>query len=252
MLKHLTLLVFLLLPSLATEAQIGEHRNGFAIGVNGGYAMSNVGFTPKVNQGMLGGFTGGLTMRYVSEKYFNTICSLQAEVNYVVSGWKQEIETLDGGEVINPTTGRAETYSREISYVEVPIFAHLAWGKEQKGLNFFFQAGPQMGIYLSDKVKASYPVGAENFQDRVSPVAAQESMPIEKKFDYGIAAGLGMEYSHPKVGHIQVEGRYYYGLANIYGNTKRDYFSKSNLGRIVVKVAYLFDLSKKTQSKTKE
>ena len=69
-------------------------------------------------------------------------------------------------------------------------------------------------------------------------------MPVEKKIDYGIAAGLGIELSFPKVGHFLLEGRYYYGLANIYGNSKRDYFGKSNNGTVNVKLSYLFDITK--------
>ena len=60
--------------------------------------------------------------------------------------------------------------------------------------------------------------------------------------DYGIAIGLGGEYSHPKVGHFLLEARYYYGLGNIYGSSKRDFFSKSNYGNIVIKATYLFDI----------
>ena len=67
-------------------------------------------------------------------------------------------------------------------------------------------------------------------------------MSVENKFDYGIAAGLGMEYSVPKVGHFLLEGRYYYGLGNIYGDSKRDYFAKSNHSSIVIKLTYLFDI----------
>ena len=69
-------------------------------------------------------------------------------------------------------------------------------------------------------------------------------MDVEKRFDYGIAAGVGLEYSVPRVGHFLVEGRYYYGLGNIYGDSKRDYFSKSNNTNIVVRLTYLFDLIK--------
>ena len=43
------------------RAQVGEYRTDFAVGVNGGYIMSNVAFVPKVPQGMLGGPTIGLT-----------------------------------------------------------------------------------------------------------------------------------------------------------------------------------------------
>ena len=35
---------------------------------------------------------------------------------------------------------------------------------------------------------------------------------------------------------------YYYGLGNIYGDSKRDYFARSNHSNIVVKLAWLFDI----------
>ena len=69
-------------------------------------------------------------------------------------------------------------------------------------------------------------------------------MSVENKFDYGIAAGLGVELSLKHVGHFLLEGRYYYGLGNIYGDTKRDYFGKSNNSSIIVKLTYLFDLNR--------
>ena len=57
------------------SAQVGKYRSDFSIGVNGGYIMSDVGFEPQVTQKMTSGFTGGLSFRYVCEKYFSTICS---------------------------------------------------------------------------------------------------------------------------------------------------------------------------------
>ena len=62
-------------------------------------------------------------------------------------------------------------------------------------------------------------------------------MDVENKFDYGITAGLGVEL-RTKVGHFQVEGRYYYGLSDFYHSTKKDYFA------IGIKMAYLFDITK--------
>ena len=53
-----------------------------------------------------------------------------------------------------------------------------------------------------------------------------------------------MEYSKRHIGHFLFEARYYYGLGNIYGSSKKDYFGKSNYGNIVVKATYLFDLTK--------
>ena len=50
------ILFFLLLAfGIPVSAQIGEHRNDFSIGFNGGYVMSSVGFEPEVQQKQHGG-----------------------------------------------------------------------------------------------------------------------------------------------------------------------------------------------------
>lgn len=240
--RRFSVLTFLLAAVLSASAQIGKYRNDMSIGVNGGYILSNVGFTPKVNQTFHGGMTGGLSFRYVCEKYFSTICAIQGEVNYAQIGWKENILDINDAPVINPVTGVAEEYSRTINYIQVPVFAHLGWGREDKGFQFFFQAGPQVGFYLSESTKSTFDIDDANMSDRVNSTIAQDTMAVENKFDYGIAAGLGLEYSHPKIGHFQLEARYYYGLGNIYGDSKKDYFGKSNFNNIMVKLTYLFDI----------
>ena len=227
---------------VAMTAQIGEHRNDLAIGFNGGLNMSSVSFTPKVSQAKLNGITGGLSVRYVCEKYFSTVCSLYGEINYSQMGWKEDIVDVNDMPVINTATGLPEEYSRTVNYIQVPLMAHLAWGREQKGFAFFVNLGPQFGIYMSESTKTNFDFSDRNAADRVNPVCAQDTMAVENKFDYGIAAGAGIEFSHPKVGHFLLEGRYYYGRGNIYGDSKRDYFGSSNFGTITVKLAYLFDI----------
>lgn len=239
--KHIALLT-LLATALTAKAQIGEHRNDLSIGVNGGYALSNIGFTPSVSQGMHGGMSGGLSLRYVCEKYFSTICSIYTELNYTQMGWKEDIKDANSQPVINPTTGQAENYKRTLNYLQVPVFAHLAWGREKRGFQFFIQAGPQFGYLLSESTDTNFNFAQRNEADRANKVCTQDTMGVEHKFDYGIAAGAGLEYSIPKIGHFLLEGRYYYGLGNIYGDRKRDYFSKSNNGSIVVKLTYLRDI----------
>ncbi|SFF97644.1 porin family protein [Prevotella sp. KH2C16] len=241
--KRALLYILFLLP-VAVNAQIGEHRNDFSIGVNGGYALSNISFTPEVPQKMHGGITGGLSFRYVCEKYFKTIASVYAEVNYASIGWKENILTREDQPVINAATGVAEKYSRTINYIQIPVMAHLAWGKEDRGFNFFLNLGPQFGMYLSESTSMNFDLAQRNIADRATSVVAQDTMAVENKFDYGIALGIGTEYSIPRAGHILLEARYYYGLGNIYGDTKKDYFGSSNFGNILVKLTYLFDITR--------
>lgn len=249
--KYVISLIVCCLSFVSATAQIGEHRDEFAVGVNGGYVLSSVSFTPTVPQKMFGGMTGGVTFRYTTEKYFSSICALVAEVNYAQIGWKEDILDLKDQPVINQITGVAEEYERRANYVQVPLLARLGWGRERKGFQFFFQAGPQIGILLNESTTANYELDKRNAGARASHIVEQEQMPIENKFDYGIAGGLGLEYSHPSVGHFLLEARYYFGLGNIYGNSKRDFFAKSNYSNIYVKVSYLFDLAKTKNNKIK-
>lgn len=241
--RHIITLLLLLLP-LGVVAQIGEHRNTLSVGVSGGYNLTTVRFTPKVVQSMKGGLTGGLAMRYTVEKYFSTIASIAAEVNYGQLGWKEDIRDLNDQPVINAVTGVAEQYERTINYIQVPIMAHLAWGRENRGVNFFVNAGPQFGVYLSESTKSNFDWDKRNMADRANSICAQDTMAVENKFDYGIAAGAGIEFTKPKVGRFLLEGRYYYGLGNIYGDSKRDYFGSSNFGTITIKLTYLFDITR--------
>lgn len=235
-------LLLVLLVAMSAKAQVGDHRNDFAIGVNGGYVLSNVGFVPKVTQSLHPGITGGLSFKYTCEKYFKTYCSVLAEVNYARIGWKERILTVTDEPVVNPVTGLAEAYQRDLNYIQVPVFAHLAWGKEHKGFQFFFQAGPQFGFMLNESTTSNFRFADRNLADRSNQTCAQDTMAVENRFDYGIAAGLGVEWSIPHAGHVLLEGRYYYGLGNIYGDSKRDYFAKSNHSNIVIKLTYLFDI----------
>lgn len=242
---------FLFIISFAAKAQVGEYRTDFAVGVNGGYVLSNIGFQPDVPQSMLGGMTMGVTLRYTCEKYFKSICAIVAEVNLVQTGWKEKIQGLENQPLYYEGSTEALHYQRKMTYLQIPLFARLGWGRERKGIQGFFQVGPQLGIFLSESTTTNLVDDKEPTEQRSSNIVKQESMPVEKKFDYGIAGGAGIEFSVPKVGHFMLEGRYYYGLGNIYGNSKSDYFGKSNFGQIVIKATYLFDIVKTKNDKIK-
>ena len=71
---------------------------------------------------------------------------------------------------------------------------------------------------------------------------AQYDLPVKHKFDYGITGGIGVELN-TKAGHFLLEGRYYYGLSDVFGNSKKDVFSRSNHGAIIAKLSYLIDIN---------
>ena len=253
-LKYLLPLGLLALLPFTAEAQVGDYRTDLAIGGSAGYVMSNVGFVPDVPQGQLGGFTAGLTVRYTCEKYFSSVCSVVGEVNVTQTGWKEDILDANNDPVYYADDVNKESplfYERKMTYLQIPFMARLGWGRERKGLQAFFQAGPQIGVYLSESTKTNVMIGHGTANQRASQVVAQDTLAVQNKFDYGIAAGGGVELSIPKLGHFILEGRYYYGLGNIFKNSKSDYFGKSNYGQIVIKATYLFDIIRTRNPKIK-
>ena len=215
-----------IMPSM-TCAQVGEHRHDFSIGFMGGYTMNKMDFVPKIKQSQKGSVMFGFS-RYVCEKYFTTICAVELELQYNNLGWKEVIE--DGSD---------NTYKRDWYFIEMPILMQMGWGRERKGLKFLFEAGPQVGLYLSGKEHRG---GAEwNTSNRPNGVVYQYGKDPDRKFDYGIAAGLGLEFSSP-VGHFLLQGRYYYGLSDMFDNSKRGDFGRSANQTVLVKMTYLFDI----------
>jgi len=219
---HISILIAII--SLSAYAQTGEQRYNLAIGVNGGINMSSVTFSPKVKHKNINGMTAGVTARYISERWFGMICGFQAELNYSQRGWDEYYPDYPDLQ-----------YTRTLNYLELPLLAHLGFGKDNK-LQFFIHGGPQFGYYLSD----SYTING-NWED-YSYHTAQHDMDVKHKLDYGIAAGGGFELP-TKVGHFLVEGRYYMGLGDIFGNQKKDYFSRSANSGITIKLTYLFDIT---------
>ena len=123
-----------------TFAQVGEHRHDLSIGFTGGYTMNTMDFVPKIKQTQKGSPMIGFASRYVCEKYFTTICAVELEVLYNNLGWKEVIED-----------GSGNTYKRDWHFIEMPILMQMEWGRERRGLKFIFEAGPQVGFYLSGK-----------------------------------------------------------------------------------------------------
>lgn len=229
----------LLTAIIPATAQVGDQLHEFSLGVNGGVNLSQIAFTPKVNQKYLVSPTAGLTLRYTSERYFGIYCAFQAEVNFNRTGWKEDIFSQNNEKL-------DDTYERQLTYISVPILANLGLGNKDRGVKGYFVAGPQVSLLLSDKEQrsATWTTLRDGTPNRINNVVEQYGRKVENKFEYGITAGLGCEFSS-KAGHFMVEGRYYMGLSNLYGNAKTDPFAQSGQRTIVTKITYLFDIFKR-------
>ena len=229
--KILLLTSFYILYTCNVLAQIGLSRRDLAIGINGGYALNQVSFSPNINQKMHGGITMGATVRYTCEKYFSMICAIQGELNFAQLGWTEDIKNGD----------LSGTYTRNANYIQMPILVNLGFGKEKGGVKGYLLAGPHIGYCISEKTSTSGEWDESNLL--VRQVTLHDT-PIQQKFDYGLTLGLGMDVSTKNGHHFTLEGRYGISLSNIFNSSKQDTFSRSANNAITVKVAYLFDIIK--------
>lgn len=211
----------------ATGLHAQDHYGAnIAIGGKAGVTMSRLAFNPSVPQSMIQGITAGVQFRYVEEKHFGLI----AELNVEQRGWK---ESFDDGQDFS--------YQRRFTYVQLPILTHIYFGNRHfKG---FFNAGPEVGYMISKSTKANFDYAnyeqIENFpyQNRH---CEQFGLKVKNEFDYGISAGVGVEWMLSQKHALNLEGRFYYGLNDVFSDHKKDPFSASNAMSIMVTLGYFY------------
>lgn len=198
----------------------------FSVGVKGGVALSQTMFSPSVEQKFNMGAVIGVTARYIEEKHFGII----AEINLEQRGWK---------EIFGETS---YSYNRTLSYIQIPLLAHIYFGNKAR---FFFNAGPELGFMIGESQSSNFDINnIDNIEDFPSQYRSTEqlTMDIKNKIDYGISAGIGAELGLGKRHSIVVEGRFYYGLNNIFGANKKDVFAASNSMSIMATMGYYFHI----------
>ena len=106
--------------------------------------------------------------------------------------------------------------------------AHIYFGS--KTFHAFVNLGPQIGYMIGNDYSANFDIyNVPEFSD-VNKIKEVYELPIKNRFDYGITGGIGVELRLKR--HIlTLEGRYYFGLSDIFGNRKADVFSGSSANR---------------------
>lgn len=195
------------------------------VGAHAGATLSNIAFHPSVKEKMLQGVQMGVSFRFAEERHVGLV----AELNLEQRGWKEDF---------NET---ALEYQHRLTYVQLPILTHIFFGS--RVVKGFFNLGPEIAYLLGDKVTSNFdylhPERVEGFPDDFRQTA-QMGMKVTGRFDYGITAGAGVEFIIRRKHCIQLEGRYYYGLGNIFPSSKADHFSASRNTSILISLGYMF------------
>jgi len=224
--KILLLSILALSVSLSARAQ-REYSPNFAIGGKAGGTMSRMSFSPEVHQKFTKGLTMGITARYTEEKFFGLI----AEINLTQRGWEEDFARDEAPDF---------SYTRTLTYIQVPLLTHIYFGS--KKFRGFVNLGPEFGYMIGNSIDANFDYNNySSIQGFPQGYRTNEQlkMEIENKFDYGIAAGIGIEWILKRKHSFFLEGRYYYGLGNIFNATKRDFFAASRGMSIEITLGYM-------------
>lgn len=224
--RRFTIICLSALVALLATAQT-HYEGNIAVGGKAGMTMSRVNFNPIVQQTMNLGMTAGVMFRYIEENNFGLI----AELNVTQRGWKEKFEESD------------YNYRHSFTYLELPIMTHIYFGNQRvKG---FFNLGPEINVMLGDGIKSNFSyqdaAGMDYFIGDPRRIE-QMSMKVKNKLDYGICAGAGMELNLNPKHSLLLEGRFYYGLTDVFPNHKTDIFSSSNSMTISVTLGYFYRL----------
>lgn len=209
---------FLLLLCFITSVSVSDAQKRIArevhLGVVGGATLSNYRMNPNVTQSFSQGFTFGIAARYIEENHFG----LAAELLFNQRGLKDQFD-VD----LYPNL----SFERKINYLELPILADIYFNLGSRNV-ISLDLGPKLGFYLSDS-STSKLEGDEwkKAQSSVYHAYKHHTEPITKKFDYGIQINAGYEFKFSKQMSLQLQGRYYFGLENMFSDKKSDAFDNS-------------------------
>jgi len=138
------------------------------------------------------------TAGYAFQYNFTKIIALRASVTYQRAGTDQSVEYTD----INGNNLGTSTVHNKFDYMTLPLLARATFGKK---VNFFVDAGPYFGVLIKEETVTVTPVG--KYSNNITGNF--------KRFDTGIAEGLGILIPFGGSFAVSFEARDNTGLYNI-------------------------------------
>ena len=197
---------------VAMSAQPRLRQPEFYLGVHGGVSAGTVLFMPS--ESGMSPITKACVLGGNGGVVFryagHKYCAFQMELNYMHRGWAQ-----------TTTSGLTE---HNLHYIDLPILMHLNVGSDQ--CRWFLDFGPQIGYCVYD-----------------------ESKSIDKRFNWGLVAGTGVEFQTRKAGMYWLGVRYDFSLGGVYGTSVTDSHSLANPMDLSVNLGWIMPVKKKLKIK---
>lgn len=186
-LKNLAATVLLLLGTTSivkAQDRAGATGSSAKFGIKGGVNFSNLYTEDVTDENVLTGFNLGAFV----EMPLTSAISLQPEVAFSTKGAENEYDNATA-------SGRVKF---RLNYIEVPLLL-----KFNITNHFNLHAGPYVAFLIDSKITDEDNDGSVNFEQELDDDDLN-------KVDFGLAAGLGLDF-----GNIGVGARYNYGLTTV-------------------------------------
>lgn len=197
--------------SVSGYGQSNTVKPEWNFGVAFGPTYSSISFTPTDRNLSLPTksslrYHGGISARYIRDNHVG----IQAELNYSQLGWEQDFSDNAGGYMHN----------HQLNYLELPLLTHIYIGNKTR---FIINLGPKISYLISESetMNDALRTALGNGTLDAGLATAQYNNNIDTKFDYSLIGGLGVEF-RTDIGTFSIEGRYSFGLGDIYNNSKKD------------------------------
>lgn len=187
-----------------------------AFGLHGGMVMSRVNFVPSVSQRLHSGLTTGALLRYNVERG----ASIQLEVNYVAGGWREKYDAAE------------TSYSHDLNALEIPLLTHLYLGAG--AVKAYVNAGPFLGYILSEQ---SHSTGEDAMSDQDK---LRHEQALATRFFWGLGGGPGLSFQLGKHHRVELEGRFVYGLGNLWSTSRTAPYPQSSEMRFGARLGYVY------------
>lgn len=203
----------LYMPLLLTILCTASASAQWSIGVDGGVSFNTLqtgrSYDYDRNYDSKTGFTVGIPVRYD----FKDWLGLQTEVAVMQKNYKMHRSAIY----------RYNYYDYTNTFLNIPVMARFSFGG--RNLRGYMLAGGYVGGWLKSHVKGAqnqYFLIPETTEDRFGKYKFDEDVKFDSRrdnrFDGGLVAGLGLQYSISREIGVFAEGRYYYALTDMQKN----------------------------------
>lgn len=195
-----------------------EFRPRVWLGGHFALQRSKFNFLPRVSQTLHPGYSTGLLARIDVERG----ASIQLEMNYNRSGWTESYDD------------KALSYKRDLTSIEVPLLTHLYL--LHRGIRFYLNLGP-IGSWVLEESSQTTAGEKEQFS---AAALHRHSLPVKNRFVWGLGGGPGISIPLARRHRVELEGRFFHSLTDIWGNKRTDAYGSSTEMRFSLGVNYVF------------